>query len=89
MSNSIKGKKIILMGVTGVLGRSFLDFFVKEHAKIVIADKKELSESWFKEDIVASLKEVSVEWISPNETELGNGIVSISIGTLSGVVIID
>lgn len=39
MSNSIKGKKIILMGVTGVLGRSFLDFFVKEHAKIVIADK--------------------------------------------------
>ena len=57
--------------------------------KIVIADKKELSESWFKEDIVASLKEVSVEWISPNETELGNGIVSISIGTLSGVVIID
>ena len=39
MSNSIKDKKIILMGVTGVLGRSFLDFFVKEHAKIVIADK--------------------------------------------------
>jgi NAD(P)-dependent dehydrogenase (short-subunit alcohol dehydrogenase family) len=39
MSNSIKDKKIILMGVTGVLGRSFLDFFVKEHVKIVIADK--------------------------------------------------
>ena len=57
--------------------------------KIVIIDEKELAESWFKEDIVASLQGVSVEWLSPNEADIGNGIVSISIGTLSGIVIID
>ncbi len=57
--------------------------------KIVIVDEKELAESWFKEDIVASLQEVSVEWLSSNEADIGNGIVSISIGTLSGIVIID
>ena len=57
--------------------------------KIVIADKDQLADSWFKEDIVASLEEVSVEWLSPNEADTGNGIVSISLNTPSGIVIID
>lgn len=39
MTGLINKKKILLMGSTGVLGSSFLEFLIKEKAKLVIADK--------------------------------------------------
>jgi NAD(P)-dependent dehydrogenase (short-subunit alcohol dehydrogenase family) len=45
MTDMINKKKILLMGSTGVLGKSFLEFLLKENAHVVIADKpsKELN----------------------------------------------
>lgn len=60
-----------------------------EIKKIIIADRKKLTGSWFKEEILASLGGVTIEWIDPLENEGQSGIVSVHIATAGGVVVLD
>jgi len=57
--------------------------------KITIADKGELSESWFKDEILAGLAGTSIEWTDPSTNEGENGIVAVHLKTPSGVVRLD
>lgn len=57
--------------------------------KIIIADEKELSESWFKSEILNSLGEVSIEWVNPKTQEEEVGIVALLMDTPTGQVLID
>lgn len=57
--------------------------------KIVIADSNQLSDSWFKEDILRALDEVSIEWVNPSMNDDQTGIVAVHILTPNGVVILD
>lgn len=60
-----------------------------EIQKIVIADSDQLANSWFKLDILESLGNVQIEWISPKDTDERSGISSIHLNTPRGVVILD
>jgi len=60
-----------------------------EIKKIVIADKNQLADSWFKEDILASLGDVTIEWVDPERNDGQSGIVSVQLSVPSGLVIID
>jgi hypothetical protein len=60
-----------------------------EIKKIVIADKNQLSDSWFKADILSSLGEVVIEWVDPKVNESQSGIVSIELITPNGFVSLD
>jgi hypothetical protein len=55
----------------------------------VIADQDQLSDSWFKNEILASLGEISIEWIDPSENENESGIVAVQLSTPSGKVLLD
>jgi hypothetical protein len=57
--------------------------------KITIADKGELSESWFKDEILAGLAGTSIEWTDPSTNEGENGIVAVHLKTPTGVVRLD
>ena len=60
-----------------------------EIKKIVIADKDQLADSWFKEEILASLGDVTIDWEDPLNNEEQSGIVSVCLSTPSGVVVLD
>ena len=60
-----------------------------EIIKIVIADSNQLEDSWFKEDILASLGDVNIEWIELAANDDQSGIVSVHLSTPSGIVILD
>ena len=60
-----------------------------EIEKIVIADKDQLADSWFKEDILASLGDVNIEWVDPSSNDEQTGIVAVHLATPSGVVVLD
>jgi hypothetical protein len=60
-----------------------------EIEKIVIADRDELSGSWFKDEILASLGDVHIEWVDPLLNENESGIVSVQLATPTGRVILD
>ena len=60
-----------------------------EIKKIVIADKEELSDSWFKNDILKSLAQVEIEWIDPAENDGETGIVSLQLRTPAGLVTLE
>lgn len=60
-----------------------------EIKKIVIADKDQLGDSWFKDDILASLGDVTVEWIDQSTHDDQSGIVAVHLSTPSGVVVLD
>ena len=57
--------------------------------KITIADKDQLAESWFKDEILAGLAGTSIEWTDPSANEGENGIVSVHLKTPTGVVVLD
>jgi len=57
--------------------------------KIVISDENQLADSWFREDILASLGEVSIDWVSPANHEEQIGIISVHFDTPNGVVILE
>jgi hypothetical protein len=78
----------------------FIQWLSKEHPshegtpqaqikKIEIADKDQLSESWFKEEILASLGGVEIIWTDPSENDNQSGIVSIHVETPNGIVVLD
>jgi hypothetical protein len=57
-----------------------------ELKKIFIADKDQLSDSWFKIDILAALGEVVIEWLDPAQNDGQTGIVSLLLETPKGLV---
>ncbi len=60
-----------------------------EIEKIVIADRNQLEDSWFKEDILASLGDISIDWVDPTTNEEQSGIVAVHLSTSNGVVVLD
>ena len=62
---------------------------IAEIEKIVIADKEQLADSWFKEEILAALGGVKIEWGDPAINDDQSGIVSLSLSTPNGVVVLD
>jgi Glyoxalase-like domain len=60
-----------------------------EIEKIVIADTDQLADSWFKEEILASLGEVKIEWVDPSMNDDQSGIVAVHLSTPNGVVRLD
>ena len=57
--------------------------------KIVIADADQLADSWFKEDILASLGDVTIEWVEPSNNDYQSEIVAVHLSTPRGVVVLD
>jgi hypothetical protein len=99
--SDLKWKQI---GVTEISDSHELPFFIQwlttDHPsqdgkavasieKITIADKGELSESWFKDEILAGLAGTSIEWADPSTNEGENGIVAVHLKTPAGVVVLD
>jgi hypothetical protein len=62
---------------------------VSKIEKIVISDKDQLSDSWFKSEILSALDNVVVEWVDPSDSEGIVGIVSVEVSTTSGRTSID
>jgi hypothetical protein len=78
----------------------FIEWLTKDHPsqdgnavsrieKIVIADKEQLSESWFKEEILSALGDVIIEWTDSSTNDGINGLVSVELKNLNGHVILD
>ena len=99
--SDLKWKQI---GVTEIADSHELPFFIQwlttDHPsqdgkavasieKITIADKGELSQSWFKDEILAGLAGTSIEWTDPSTNEGENGIVAVHLKTPTGVVRLD
>jgi hypothetical protein len=57
--------------------------------KIVIAGKDQLAGSWFKEEILASLGDVKIEWVDPITNDGQSGIVAVHLSTINGIVALD
>ena len=60
-----------------------------EIQKIVIADKDELANSWFKKDILVSLGDVDIEWVDLSMNDEQSGIAAVHVVTPSGLVVLD
>lgn len=60
-----------------------------EIEKIVIADSDQLGNSWFKSDILESLGNVQIEWVTPLDNEEQSGIAAVHLATPKGIVILD
>ena len=60
-----------------------------EIEKIVIADKNQLADSWFKKEILTSLGDVNIEWVDPSLNDNQTGIVGIQLLTPIGSVLLD
>lgn len=60
-----------------------------EITKITIADTDELSDSWFKEEILNSLGSIEIEWVNPSANDGQSGIVSVELATPAGKVVLD
>ena len=58
-------------------------------AKVVIADSKQLNDSWFRSEILEAMPQGTVEWIQSENANDFKGIQSIMIETLKGLVILD
>jgi len=57
--------------------------------KIVIADNDQLTDSWFKEEILKSLDNIAIEWVDLAENEGETGIVSIEVELNSVLIVLD
>ncbi len=62
---------------------------IAEIEKIVIADKDQLTNSWFKEEILASLGDIEIKWINPAINDNQSGIVSVQLRTPLGDINLD
>lgn len=62
---------------------------LSEIQEIVIADTDELSDSWFRSEILAALGSVSIKWIDPSINDNQSGIVAVHLLTPNGIVILD
>ena len=62
---------------------------VSKIEKIVIADKDQLADSWFKQEILGALAEVTIDWVDPSANDGDNGIVAVHLSTPNGSVVLD
>ena len=62
---------------------------IAEIEKIIIADRDQLAHSWFKEEILTSLGDVTIEWVDPRANDNQSGIVAVHLSTLSGIYLLD
>ena len=62
---------------------------VSKIEKIVISDKDQLSDSWFKTEILNGLDKISIDWVDPSSQDGETGIVSVHLSTPNGSVILD
>ena len=62
---------------------------VSKIEKIVIADKDQLAESWFKAEILGALDKVTIDWVDPSANDGDNGIVAVHLSTPNGSVVLD
>jgi len=62
---------------------------IAELSTIVIADNRELGESWFKDEILDSLGEVDIIWVDPSVNDNQSGIVSVELKTPNGRITLD
>jgi hypothetical protein len=60
-----------------------------EIKRIVIADKNQLSSSWFKTEIFVALGNIEIEWIEPDANENNFGIVEIHLTNSTEILVID
>jgi len=78
----------------------FIEWLTKDHPsqdgtkvakieKIVISDKDQLSDSWFRDEILAALDGITIEWVPRSTNDDESGIVSICIRTADSLVVID
>jgi hypothetical protein len=99
--SDLKWKQI---GVTEIAESRELPFFIQwltsDHPskdgnavskieKIVIADKDQLAESWFKEEILSALGDVKIEWADASTNDGMNGLVSVELITNNELVVVD
>jgi len=75
----------------------FIQWLTKDHPskdgiavakieKIRIADLDELSDSWFKDEILSALSGVVIEWINPALSDGEVGILDLELSTPNGIV---
>ena len=57
--------------------------------KIVIADNTQLTNSWFKEEILSALGKIDIEWLVPSNNEDTPGIVEVHLRSQDNVIILD
>jgi len=57
--------------------------------KITIADTEQLSDSWFKTEILDGLNGIDIEFIDPSTNEGESGIVAVHLSTPTGSVVLD
>jgi hypothetical protein len=57
--------------------------------KIVIADKNQLEDSWFKSEILESLGDVEIEWVDSGANDDESGIVAVHFATKNGIIVVD
>ena len=57
--------------------------------KIVIADKDQLADSWFKEEILNALDGISIEWRNSDLNDQEIGILSLELSSPAGFVYLD
>ena len=62
---------------------------VSKIEKIVISDENQLSDSWFKTEILDALANISIDWVDPSSQDGETGIVSVYLSTPNGSVILD
>jgi hypothetical protein len=62
---------------------------VSKIVKISIADKDQLSDSWFKDEILGALGNVSIDWIDTANQDDEAGIISVQLSTPNGFVVLD
>jgi hypothetical protein len=62
---------------------------LSEIEKIVIADEDQLAGSWFKDEILAALGDITIEWVNPSANDGESGIVAVHLSTPTGVVVLD
>ena len=62
---------------------------VSKIEKIVIADKDQLADSWFKAEILGALDNVTIDWVDPSTNDGDNGIVAVHLSTPNGSVVLD
>ena len=78
----------------------FIQWLTKDHPsqqgeshakieKIVIADKDQLADSWFKEEILAALGSIQIEWVDPSTNDGESGIVAVYLTTQNSQILID
>ena len=62
---------------------------VSEIRKILIADESQLGDSWFKQEVFDSLKNVIIEWEPVSRKSESEGVVIIEFNTPHGLIQID